>query len=88
MTSYWFKRRRYGWGWVPVTWQGWAVIIGFVVLVVGGALTLGEADDGVAGFLVYVAVLVVALFAISRVKGPSPRWRWGRTDADDPATDH
>ena len=21
--SYWFKARLYGWGWVPVKWQGW-----------------------------------------------------------------
>lgn len=21
----WFKRKLYGWGWVPVRWQGWLV---------------------------------------------------------------
>lgn len=22
----WFRAKRYGWGWRPVTWQGWAVV--------------------------------------------------------------
>ena len=31
--GYWFKAKLYGWGWVPVKWQGWlvvAVAIGFL----------------------------------------------------------
>lgn len=23
----WFKAKNYGWGWYPVTWEGWTVTI-------------------------------------------------------------
>ncbi len=28
----WFKRRRYGLGWTPVTWQGWTVVVVVVAI--------------------------------------------------------
>ena len=34
MTKKWFAAKRYGWGWYPVTWQGWGILgiyTGFVV---------------------------------------------------------
>ncbi len=88
MSELWFKRRRYGWGWAPVTWQGWAVVAIYVALVVAGALTLGEGETGeVMLFLLFVAILTVTLVQISLVKGPKPRWRWGRSPSDDPRED-
>ncbi len=29
----WFKRKTYGWGWTPVSWQGWLVTLGLVVVI-------------------------------------------------------
>ena len=26
LKRYWFKSKLYGWGWVPVKWQGWLVV--------------------------------------------------------------
>jgi hypothetical protein len=28
----WFGPKRWGWGWSPVSWQGWAVTVGFAVI--------------------------------------------------------
>ena len=28
----WFRRKTFGLGWTPCTWQGWLVVLGFVVL--------------------------------------------------------
>jgi hypothetical protein len=25
--EYWFERKRYGYGWVPISWQGWSVAV-------------------------------------------------------------
>jgi len=26
--NYWFRAKRYGWGWgLPITWQGWVVFV-------------------------------------------------------------
>ena len=87
-TEYWFKRRRYGYGWTPVTWQGWTVVIGYLVVVIGGALTLVNVPDGqitkdVGIFFVIIAVATVALIRISVTKGPKPKWRWGKDTTDD-----
>jgi hypothetical protein len=35
--KYWFPAKRYGWGWgPPVTWQGWAVLVVWLLAFVGG----------------------------------------------------
>ena len=28
----WFEPRRGGWGWTPISWQGWAITFAFIVL--------------------------------------------------------
>ncbi len=40
--GYWFKRKLYGWGWTPAKWQGWVVVLAFVIFLLGSALLLGE----------------------------------------------
>ena len=42
----WFKPRRYGHGASPSTWQGWATILAFVIIVplIGARLDLGDAE--------------------------------------------
>ncbi|HVL49935.1 MAG TPA: hypothetical protein VM754_00340 [Actinomycetota bacterium] len=92
-TNYWFKRRRYGYGWVPVARQGWLVVAGYLVLVVAMALAFLDAPEEVQGrelglFLVFVAVATFGLIRICLVKGPKPHWRWGPTPEDDPAEDY
>ena len=91
--SYWFKRRRYGYGWVPVTWQGWLVLAGYLVLVVAMAFAFLDAPEEVQGrelglFLLFVAIASFGLIRLCLVKGPRPRWRWGRAPEDDPVEDY
>lgn len=79
---YWFKRRRYGYGWTPVTWQGWLVIILFMAIVLSASVVLGDTPRNTlsSDVLIYIALLfmaVVLLVFISVKKGPSPKWRWG-----------
>jgi len=36
-SEYWFPAKHYGWGWgFPITWQGWLVLIAYILLVVIG----------------------------------------------------
>ena len=35
MKQLWFKAKTYGYGWYPVTWQGWLVILIYVLGVAG-----------------------------------------------------
>jgi hypothetical protein len=74
--QYWFRAKRYGWGWgLPTTWQGWAVLGGYGVVVLA-PLALGG-ETGAKLSLAAVAVATPALLWVSYRKGEPPRWRWG-----------
>ena len=74
--KYWFAAKRYGWGWgLPLTWQGWMVLAGFLVINLAVLLL----PHGLAryAFLVVPPASLVVLIAICLKKGKPPRWRWG-----------
>jgi hypothetical protein len=73
--GYWFKQKRFGWGWTPVKWQGWLVVaVGITILFAG--VYVGEVDDapGVAllGFLLMIALIIFFGYR----KGEKPKWNW------------
>lgn len=55
---YWFPAKRYGWGWgVPQTWQGWLVLISYLVVVLAPAMLF---EGGAVGVATLVAVVVAS----------------------------
>ena len=77
---YWFRAKRYGWGWgLPMTWQGWLVLAAFVALVVAGTF-LFPPRKATADYIVYIAILSALLTGVCWLKGEPPRWRWGDDD--------
>lgn len=81
---YWFKRKVWGWGWVPATWQGWFVTFMYVAIVFLLVLSREEAvtgnPDSGSNFLVLglPIILLTALFLfITYKKGEKPKWQWG-----------
>ena len=73
---YWFPAKRYGWGWgLPITWQGWAIFVAFLVLVAVGAAVIPK--HSLAGLIAYAVVLSVLFAGVCWWKGEPPRWRWG-----------
>ncbi|OGL98224.1 hypothetical protein A2318_01270 [Candidatus Uhrbacteria bacterium RIFOXYB2_FULL_45_11] len=82
MKKYWFKAKTYGWGWYPVTWQGWLVIVGFLILDVGNVYRLdlaqGTTNEKIAlEFVLETFLLISALVWICYKTGEKPGWRWG-----------
>jgi hypothetical protein len=78
--TYWFPAKRYGWGWgPPSTWQGWIVLLAYVVLVLGG-IPFVQVSGGSFLYPAYVLVLTIVLVAICWLTGEPPRWRWGGPD--------
>ncbi len=76
----WFKRKLYGWGWTPVTLQGWLTTLIYVGLLVGFGLTIDQNSPAkeVAFTFIIPAVLLTATFIrIAYKKGEKPRWQWG-----------
>ncbi|MBT3249806.1 MAG: hypothetical protein HN846_02375 [Candidatus Pacebacteria bacterium] len=90
----WFKRKRYGWGWVPVTWQGWLVIVVEILFLLSLSKILLEdvpqnTYQGEVGiFLAIVFLSVLILIFTSHRKGPKPKWRWGKKKSDNPKLDY
>jgi hypothetical protein len=82
--GYWFKRKLYGWGWTPAKWQGWAVLLVSVILILWNGLSLGKVaqptDGTLTWFFVKTVIVVVALLVVCYKKGEKPGWRWGIPD--------
>ncbi|MES2622996.1 MAG: hypothetical protein V4576_01150 [Patescibacteria group bacterium] len=79
----WFKRKIYGWGWRPVTWQGWFTLLVYIVLLLACVSTLNNNSSprevAVMGLLPLI-ILTSALIRICYKKGEKPHWQWGRKD--------
>lgn len=78
--GYWFKRKLFGWGWTPVKWQGWLLLVLYVAALVGLSLPIEEYSSTreiVINFILPFAFLTVALLLICYRKGERPRWQWG-----------
>jgi len=74
---YWFRAKRYGWGWgLPLTWQGWAVLAAFALLVMLGAV-LFPPRQSMAFYSLYMLALSAALVGVCYLKGEPTKWRWG-----------
>ena len=75
--GYWFKRKLYGWGWVPVKWQGWLVVaIGLAIFI--ASIYIGEADDAPGAVVMGLILMIAIIFAFGYWKGERPKWSWGR----------
>lgn len=81
--NYWFKRRLYGFGWVPVRWQGWAVVLVYIALVLSLSFTVDDnspTQEVAFTFFLPLILLTATLIRICYKKGEKPRWQWGLPD--------
>mgnify|MGYP000913945644 FL=1 len=81
--GYWFKAKLYGWGWVPVKWQGWlvvAVAIGFL----GLGIYVAETDDAPGAAVLGFAIMMAIIFYFGYKKGEKPRCQWGPPNKNNP----
>ncbi len=77
----WFKRKTYGWGWTPVTWQGWLATAIYVLLLITFSFTLDNKatpQDIAFTFILPVAILTGMFIRLAYKKGEAPRWQWGK----------
>lgn len=71
--TYWFAAKSFGLGWtLPITWQGWLVVLAYLDLVIGSLIFAPTEYRWPL-----VAISTLALVAIVVWKGEKPlRWRW------------
>jgi hypothetical protein len=79
----WFVNKTYGWGWVPVTWQGWlsvgiyAALTGMNVLVIAAFAQGGAPVVYALMAIVFQIILTAGLMWFCYRTGEKPEWRWG-----------
>ena len=79
--GYWFKRKLYGWGWTPVTRQGWLAVLVYIVFLASAAQIFADPSLGPRSVVIFCALVVIAtaiLIFIAYRKGEKPRWQWGK----------
>jgi hypothetical protein len=73
---YWFRAKRYGFGWgAPTCWQGWVVMTGFVAMFLAAAVFTTR-----TGHDIFALVMLPAFTCFTGIclwKGEPLRWRWG-----------
>ena len=75
----WFAQKRYGYGaGLPIAWQGWVVLLGYIA-VIGLAALLLEAKP-VAVIAIVVPATMILLLITARTTRGGWRWRWGQRD--------
>ncbi len=79
--NYWFKRKIYGWGWVPVKWQGWLLVGVFIIFLVLNDLSLmanpEPTEAELTWFIIKISLAIGMLIFICYRTGEKPRWQWG-----------
>jgi hypothetical protein len=81
MPRYWFRQKTFGYGATPNTWQGWALTLGSLALVM--ALLLGTNRFGYPlGFLLKVVAAPLVLIAsiVITYRKTEGGWRWRNGD--------
>jgi len=75
----WFPAKKYGIGWgLPVTWQGWIVLLAYLVLVAFGSAILTTLPTRIPFFIAYMLILSGILILICWKKGEKITFRWGK----------
>lgn len=86
------KRRRYGWGWTPVTWRA-AFIIAMQLAIIFAAVTFLPSKPAVPTANELIAFFAITVLAVGNIflfgiaSSPAPAWRWGKKPSDNPDED-
>jgi len=86
--GYWFKRKLFGWGWTPATWQGLVttlLLLGFVIWqAICIEVQFGPEPDSkiMLIFIIKIFVAAVIFSVIAYKKGEEPKWQWGFPNKD------
>jgi uncharacterized membrane protein len=76
--QYWFKPKTFGYGATPSSWEGWAVVAAYTVVLVSCVLAISSYNGSFVAFVAAIAAMVVAtivLFVVS-VQKTDGAWGW------------
>jgi hypothetical protein len=75
----WFAPKRFGYGaGLPIAWQGWALLVAYIVLICSAALLI---QYTLIGYISAITILTIPfLLIVARTTRGGWRWRWGKED--------
>lgn len=77
----WFRRKTYGWGWTPISWQGWLVTFATILIPLAIRLIMKAYgfEKPVQYFYTFASIPIVfmGLILVCFRYGEKPRWQWG-----------
>jgi hypothetical protein len=77
----WFRKKRYGWGWTPASWEGWLILFVYVFLLVWSFRSIDavqhSGSDTLINFVPRFIIFSLILIFICYKKGDKPKWTWG-----------
>lgn len=85
MKKLWFKRKTYGWGWTPATWQGWVLIALYVGLLIAISIIFHPDSSNPVFpilFLSLVVLVTIIFIGVCYKTGETPKWQWGKNTED------
>ncbi len=78
----WFKAKMFGWGWYPVSWEGYLILamylLGTVLNFINVDRLTHSISDTLINFSLPFVINTIFLLIICYAKGERPRWRWGK----------
>ena len=87
MKKYWFRAKRYGWGWTPASIEGWLIMFAWVVFNVWSFMHIDQSSHSGSDTLIGDAlpfILSTLLFLMICYKtGEYPAWHCGDRDEDE-----
>ena len=77
INKYWFKPKMFGYGSTPITWEGWALVIVFIIYLLAISQLLKEKH--IVIYFVYFIIGIIAIFVVSKNRTKEEwDWNWGR----------
>jgi len=69
----WFgPKSSFGWGWTPITWQGWTVTGLYLLTILGGVEYVAVYRHDALTAMFIAVVITAALFVVIRLTGTEP----------------
>ena len=82
MSKHWFNPKSYGWGFVPISWEGWLMTAGLIGILLLSAKANGfftetiSEEQGIRFLLdVLFSIGIFSYFAEKKTNGEL-KWRW------------
>ena len=75
--AYWFKPKRIGYGATPSSWEGWALIAAYSLLLWAGTAVVVTHRDSTAIVLTAISALVIVTIALFATVSKKTDGRWG-----------